>query len=574
MPATTEAIGQPIRRDTRALKWLRRQAPAWLGAGSAGLALSEAVIIIVQAGLIAVIAHRIFILGQPVAAVDTLLGLLLGVFMLRALADGLRGILAAGASARVRLELRDRLVRRLSHAPPDPSRETGRLAAACIEQIDALDGYYARYLPQLVAAGLIPAVILAAVFSLDWIAGLALLLTGPLIPVFMALIGFGAERLSREHHAAMARLGGWFLDRLRGAETLRLFRAEGDEIRRVGDMTDRLRQRAMAVLRVAFLSSAVLEFLSAVAIATLAIYIGLGLMGMLEFGPAPRLTLFNGLFILLLAPEYFQPIRALSQGWHDRADARGALAELQPLLDLPPARMPPARPADLPAAEGMAVALRDIGFAHANRRALFDNLNLDITVGERIVLTGPSGGGKSTLLQLLAGSLAPQSGRIHFNGVDLALISDDNLAARVAWLDQRPVLFAGSIVDNLRAAWPQADATTVTRAAERAGVNEFARCLPAGLDTRVGEDGFGLSGGQIQRIALARALIRPKPLLLLDEPTASLDAAGETRILEALEAWLVERRATVICASHRPALLPWADRILEIRNGQLTQIPR
>lgn len=572
MPATTEAAAEPNRPGAGDLKPLRTLAPPRLIPGLVVLAFLEGGLIVAQAALIATLVHAVFT-GTAAAESTGPLVALLAVFVLRAGLTGVRDHLAAGASVGVRLELRNRLTATLARAAPDPQHATGRLATACIERVEAVDGFFARYLPQLVTAIVVPPILLAAVFSRDGLAGLALLITGPLIPLFMALIGLGAERLSRDHHEAMARLGGWFMDRLRGAETLRLFRAEADELRRVAGMTERLRRHAMGVLRVAFLSSAVLEFLSAVAIASLAIYIGLGLLGMFEFGPAADLDLFTGLFVLLLAPEYFQPIRALAQGWHDRADARGALAGLAPLLATPPARPAPTDPIALPTTTSLAVAFEDVTFAHPDRAPVFAKLGLDIAAGERVVLIGPSGGGKSTLLQLVAGGLSPATGRITLGGLNLDRVGEADLADHIAWLDQRPVLFPGTLAENLRLADPHAGRAELTRAADRAGVTRFARDLPDGLDTRVGEDGHGLSGGQIQRVALARTLLRPRPLLLLDEPTASLDPATEADVLDTLAEWLDEQRPTVICASHRPALLPRADRVLTVRNGRVEALP-
>ena len=397
-----------------------------------------------------------------------------------------------------------------------------------------------------------------------------LLLTAPLIPMFMVIIGIGAERQSREQFRSLARLGGWFLDQVHGAATIRLFRAEarvGDQVR---TRTHALRKQTMRVLRLAFLSSAVLEFFSAVAIATLAIYIGLGLLGFLTFGPAPALTLQSGLFLLLLAPEFFQPLRALSQGWHDRADATAAAGEIRALLELPPARPSADATFDPPAPGQCRIELRAVEFAYPGHAPLFRGLDFEVLAGERVVLVGPSGGGKSSLISLLAGFAEPSAGAVLLDGQPLTRFGDAALRAHVAWLGQHAVLFAGTIAENIALGWDRATRAQIESIAQRARVMEFARRLPDGLDSPVGENGYGLSGGQIQRVALARALLRPRPLILLDEPTASLDPASEALVLEALGDLLAERSATVICASHRAATMAWADRVVTLEGGKLS----
>ena len=529
----------------------------------------DAGIVIAQAWLIAALAAGVFIEQQPLASLMAVMWLLLPVLILRALSGGMRQLLAGRASAQVRRETRVRLLECFEKAGPAVLPAGGELIAAFDEQVEAFDAFYSRFFPQKIAATVVPLVILVFAFATDWLAGLLLLLTAPLIPLFMILIGIGAEKLAREQFRSLARLGGWFLDQVQGAETIRLFRGEGRAQEQVEQRTHALRRETMRVLRLAFLSSAVLEFFSAVAIASLAMYIGLGLLGYLTFGPAPDLTLQSGLFLLLLAPEFFQPLRALSQGWHDRADASAAAGEVRALLALPPAR-PCAQAGFVPQARRQCrVELRGVNFAHPGREILLHDLALEIEAGLKIVLVGPSGSGKSSLISLLAGFAEPVSGEILLDGQSLPRFSDAALRAHVAWLGQRPVLFAGTIAQNIALGWESASREQIERVAEQAGVDEFASRLPNGLDSPVGENGYGLSGGQAQRVALARALLRPRPLVLLDEPTANLDGESEMLVLKALENLLSERSATVICAAHRAATMAWADRVLEIDRGQL-----
>lgn len=550
--------------------WLKRQTPAGLAPAMAGLALADAAIVIAQAWLIAGIAAQVFVEQLPVAEVMSQMWLLLGVLIARALLGGGQQWLAGNASARVRREMRERLLRCFGAAGPAGLPPAGELITAFDEQVEAFDAYYGRFLPQRISATILPPVILLFAFATDWLAGLLLFVTAPLIPMFMVLIGMGAESLAREQFRSLARLGGWFLDQVHGAATIRLFRAEARARAQVVKRTHALRRETMRVLRVAFLSSAVLEFFAAVAIASLAIYVGLGLLGYLTFGPASSLTLQSGLFLLLLAPEFFQPLRALSQGWHDRADASAAAGELRRLLELPPARARTDRTLAPAAPACCRVEMRGIRFAHPGRDALFRDLDFEVAAGEKVVLTGPSGGGKSSLISLMAGFAEPTTGSLLLDGRPLMRFSSAAVQAHVAWLGQRPVLFAGTIAENIALGWKDATRGQIERIAAQARVTEFAERLPNGLDSPVGENGYGLSGGQAQRVALARALLRPRPLILLDEPTAGLDADSEATVLAALRDLLAQRNATVLCATHRAATMAWADRVVEMVDGELT----
>lgn len=552
--------------------WLDGRTPSGLRAVLISLALLEAGAIIAQAGTLAWIADAAFIDRVPIAALVPALLLLLAVFALRALVQGARQWRVADASVALRREVRGELMSALKRPDLSGREASGQLVPLVDEQVMLLDRYYGRFLPQRLNAMLIPPLVLLAVLTADWFAAALLALTAPLIPLFMILIGKGAGAQARRQQNRLAHLSGWFLDRVRGAATLRLFRAESRTLEQVRQRTDALRRETMKVLKLAFLSSAVLEFFSAVAIASIAMYVGLGLFGALTLGPSGQLTLFSGLFVLLLAPEFFQPLRALAQGWHERADAVAAAGAIRsrlahaPALDSSRGSIAPAPP------QASRIALRDLRFGYPERAVLIRDLSLDIMAGERIVLTGPSGGGKSTLIGLLAGFLQPQHGEVRIDGQPLAKFTDAARAAHIGWLGQRPWLIAGSIEDNLRLGDTEASSKTLARAVALARVDEFLDRLPEGLATPVGEGGVALSGGQAQRIALARVLLRPRPVLLLDEPTASLDPDGEEDVLEALRQSLAARPATVICASHRPALLDWAGRVIELGEGRMVEV--
>ncbi len=549
-----------------------RQAARWL----AGLAVTErrrlglAVVAgglatlatLGQLALLARFVDGLLADGRPPAELVLLpLGMLV-LLAWRALALFTQETLGQAASLRLRARVRGELLDHLARLGPAwlGARHSASLASQLVEQVEALDGYIARFRPQLVLAVIQPLMVLAAVVWLDWLAALFLLLSAPLIPLFMALVGMGAERLNREQFAAVARLSGHFIDRVRAVTTLQLFGRTRAATAEVHAAADDYRRRSLRTLRLAFLSSAVLEFFASVAIAVVAIYVGFGLLGYVDFGPAPRLTLFSGLLVLLLAPEFFQPLRSLAQHYHDRAAALGAARELAGLFEAEPAAVRGEAPAEA-VSQGGLMELAAATVAHPGRGRVLGPLDLRLAPGEVMTVTGPSGAGKSTLLQLLAGFVGPGEGsRRSGTGV------------RIAWMDQRPLLIQGSLADNLRLAAPAADDAALNRALARAGLGELLADLPAGLDTPLGERGAGLSGGQAQRLALARVFLSDASLVLLDEPTASLDADTQARVAEALAALAGEGRCLVI-ATHQPALMALADRRLALRDGVPEAIP-
>jgi len=553
--------------------WLNQQAPGWLQPGMLSLATVQAAVVVAQAWWLADIAHRIAIEKADLAALWPPLLILAAILALRAGAETARGLLAADASARVRSALVPRLFRHMTDAGPALRNRlgSGALASTLIEQVEALDPYYARYLPQMFMVAVIIPAILVAVFLQDWLAGLFLLLAAPLIPLFMILIGMGTEALSRRQQAALARLGGVFLDRLRGMDLIRRYGAEQREASRIGELIEDFRIRTMSVLRVAFLSTAVLEFFSAVAIAAVAIYIGLGLLGYIEFGPAAALDLKSGLFILLLAPEFFLPLRQLSQFWHDRAGALAAANAIREVLATPPARQEPTRPIEVDAGQAIGIDIRKLALTWPGRAPLLQSIDLTVEHGQRVVIAGPSGCGKSTLLQLLAGFIDPDRGSIHFSGIELKRIASSDLSRMRGWMGQQSGLIDASLADNLRIGHPAADDEQLWHALDLAGLAELIRQAPLGLDTPISQNGEGLSGGQARRLALARTLTQQRPLLLLDEPTASLDHDSAVGIWHTLKRINALTGCTMVCASHDPDAVNWAHRTLQLADGRLTE---
>jgi ATP-binding cassette, subfamily C, bacterial CydD len=557
--------------DRAAGRWLKRQ--AGLARGPIGLTaaagIAQGLCGVAQAGLIAWILQRAVMEGAALAALWLPFAALLAAALLRAGAAWAAKAQGAVAATQVKTRLRRQLLDRLHALGPAwrAERQTGDLAVALIERIEGLDGYYARFLPQSRVAVILPLLILAAVLPVDWVSGVILMVAAPFLPLLMALIGMKAADESRRQFGTLARMSAYFLDRLQGLTTLRLFARAEAEVANIAQAADAFRDRTMRVLRIAFLSSASLEFFASAVVAIVATYVGLGLLGHIGWGTAPNLTLFSGLFVLLMAPDFFQPLRLLAAYYHDRVAAIGAAEGLADMLS--PPEEAPAGSAPMPSGE-LEIVFEDVSVAfEGGARSAIQSVSLRIASGDHIALTGMSGAGKSTLLSLLLGFRRPDAGRILVNGTDLATIDSEDLRRRIAWIGQAPVLFHGTLRDNIRLGRPEADDGAVERAAAEARLTEFAAALSQGLDTPVGERGVGLSGGQAQRVALARAFLKDAPLVLLDEPTASLDRDTEAEILESIHR--LARGRTTLVATHSPAAMAIAGRRVLLDHGRLEE---
>lgn len=420
-----------------------------------------------------------------------------------------------------------------------------------LDQVDALHGYHARYLPALEAAKWLPLLVAGLVLALDWVAGLLLVIALPLVPLFMALIGMGTQAVQDAQQESQARLAAELQQRLAALPALRRLSALAESTRAVAAAADGYRVLAMRVLRVAFLSSSTLELFSALAIGLVALYVGFALLGLIGFGPAPALTPATGFFILMLAPEAFLPLRQLAQAYHDRGAALAAVDSLAPLL----AVAEPVTPPDTLDDPGLALRFAAVDFGYGEPpRALLRELDLVLRRGEVLGVSGASGSGKSTVLALAAGFLSPTAGRIARD-------------QRWAWVAQRVHLFHGDLRANLQQACESADDAALLAALDAVGLPVPQATLPQGLATPIGDGDTGVSGGQAQRIGVARALLSGATLWLLDEPTAALDEATRDRLLDRLLPLARAAGAAVLLASHDPVVLARCDRVLALDAG-------
>ena len=545
--------------DQRLLKW-SRSARIFV-AVSVLLGTFKGLLLVAQAWLLAAVVAGTFIDRKDLAQLKVPIGLLLGVFFLRALVAWWQELAANRCSAEVKSTLRAALVQRAIILGPDGhvSGRSGDLATLAVRGVDALDAYYARYLPQVVLAVVVPLTVLVAVFSADWVSGAIMLATLPLVPIFMALVGMETQARTDRQLKSLQLLAGHFLDVVTGLPTLKIFGRSRVQLATIRKVADSYREKMMAALRVTFLSSLVLELLASVSVALVAVAIGLRLL-------AGHLTLQTSLFVLVLAPEAYLPLRQLGAEFHASAEGKSAALQVFDVLDRPvPSR---GWRTDVPDPARTGIFFESVGFTYPGCEGpALSGVTFEVHPGELLALAGPSGCGKSTLLAMLLGFIQPDEGSVTVGDVDLATIDADVWRKGIAWAPQRPHLFAGTIVDNVRLGRPDATAAEVQDALAAAGLADLVASLPDGVGTRLGERGAGISAGERQRVALARAFLRQPRLLLLDEPTANLDGETEAGVLDAVVR-LAQGRSVVMVA-HRPALLDLADRVVDVSRAEV-----
>ena len=450
----------------------------------------------------------------------------------------------------------------LKRGPVHNTKEQpGDIAHLWIEGAESLRTYYARYIPARMTMVFLPLAILLLVFPADWISGVVFVVTAPLIPFFMIMIGKGTESLNRRQWKRLSYMSGYFLDRIQGLTTLKLFNAGKREVEIIAKISDDYRLETMRVLRVAFLSSLMLEFLATISIAIVAVLIGFRLLwGNIEF--------LQAFFILLLAPEFYSPLRRMGGFYHARMDAVAASERLAALLK--GANDGPAQRGKAPLPAQFKVTFENVSFSYDGVTPVLDNVSFTLNPGEHAAIIGPSGAGKSTILSLLLGFIEPGAGRILINDTPLSDIDPHLWRTALSWVPQKPHLFNQTLLENLTLAKPDAGMDEIAVLAERLHVADIARDLPQGYDSMLGEDGVRLSGGQIQRIALLRALLRPSTLMLMDEPTASLDHKTESAIRSTMND--LSRGRSVLTIAHRLHTIHAMDKVMLLKSGRIIAV--
>lgn len=556
-------------RQKQLQKWLRQHqkiVKKWLYLNVL-LGSISALLIVAQMGLLASILHKMIVDHQsPNIFIGQLL-LLLACFLGRAIMLWLRERAGFQAGQSLRQHLRRQVLEKLAMIGPMAisQRPAGSWATLMLEQVENIHNFYARYLPQQFLSLIVPLVILCFVFPLNWAAGLILFCTLPILPIFMALAGFKAAEANQRNIGILARLSGQFLDSLKGLETIRLFGQAKAQTDQIYQRTEEFRVSTMDVLKMAFLSSAILEFFTAISIAVMAVYFGFSYLGELEFGNyGLPVSLFIGFFCLMLAPEFYQPLRELGVFYHDKAAAIGAADSLEHFLNEKIVTQTQGQK-NVPN-EPLVIEAKDCVILSPQGIALTEPLTFKLKPHQHIALVGQSGSGKTSLINMLLGFL-PYQGSVSINGVELRDLNMADWRKKLAWVGQNPQLIRGTLRENILLGNPNVTEEKIKEALQRSNADEFIERL--GLDSQIHDSNVGISGGQAQRIAIARALLRPYELLLLDEPTASLDLQSEQKVLQALHH--LSREQTTLMVTHRIEDLKQCDEIWVMKQGQIIQ---
>ncbi|WP_118817420.1 heme ABC transporter permease/ATP-binding protein CydD [Haemophilus haemolyticus] len=551
-------------------KWLRAQQEPIRKLMRANIVLAtlSALILVAQTYFLATLLDKLIMQNVPRdELIPYFLGLIIG-FGMRAIILWAREKIGFQSGQLLRNHIRQKILDKIHLVGPATinQKPAGSWASIMLEQVENLHNFYARFLPQQSLSAIVPVVIFIAVFPLNWAAGLILMITAPLVPMFMIIVGIAAADNSQKNMDTLSRLSAQFLDRLRGLETLRLFNRTSEQTEHIENATEDFRETTMDVLKLAFLSSAVLEFFTSISIALMAVYFGFSYLGQIEFGTynAP-LTLFTGFFCLILAPEFYQPLRDLGAYYHDRAAGIGAADAIVDFLESDYLTVHQ-NEKTISLESAVEISAENLVVLSTQGSALTKPLNFQIPANHNVVLVGQSGAGKTSLMNVILGFL-PYEGSLKINGQELR---ENNLAdwrKHIAWVGQNPLLLQGTIKENLLLGDIQANDEEINQALIRSQAKEFTDKL--GLHHEIKDGGLGVSVGQAQRLAIARALLRKGDLLLLDEPTASLDAQSENLVLHALNE--ASQHQTTLMITHRIEDLKQFDQIFVMQRGEIVQ---
>lgn len=529
------------------------------------LGLLGAIATIVQMSLLSIIVNAVFLLHRGLEQMLLPLALLMGVLIIRASLLWWREVTAQGAAIRLKASLRERVFAHLLQLGPAFSKgeRTGELDVVINEGVERLDPYVSRYLPQLGLSILVPLLIIVVVLPIDWFSAVLLLFTGPIIPLLMALVGSNTQKRTQAQWATLSLMSAHFLDVMQGLTTLKLFGRSQAQQERIAYISDRFRDKTLQVLRYAFLSGAVLEFMTLTAIGVIATTLGVRLLN-------HSISFDRAFLILLLTPEFYRPLQELGVQRHAAMEGQASAKRLFEILETPlPARVKLATDEPIPTGP-ITIEITDLSYTYPKKETpALDHISLRLSANTCTALVGRSGAGKSTLVNLLMRFMDATSGTISANGVPITAISPDRWREYVALVPQRPYLFYGTVRENIRLACPKANDNEVAQAATLSGVTAFIDELPRGFDTQVGEQGTQLSAGQAQRIAIARAILKNAPILILDEPTSSLDPENEALIRQSLTTLMHDR--TVLVIAHRYNTIAQADHIVVLENGRIVE---
>lgn len=517
------------------------------------------ILIIPQAWFLATIIDQIIFKEKTLLDIYKYLIALLLTYLIRSILSIAANLFAAKTSSLIKKQLRNELFINLRNLGPSfiKSKGSGALTHIMSDGIESIGKYYSEFLPSKFIMMTLPLTILLFAFPFDWISCLVMIITAPLIPLFMIIIGKQAEKLNQKQWQKLKRMGNHFLDVIQGITTLKLFNASKKEIKSIANTAEEYRIETMKVLRVAFLSSVTLEFFSTVSIAIIAVLIGFRLLWV-------EMEFFNGFFILLLAPEFYQPLRKMGTAYHAKMESIAVAKEIESIFNQKYEYNKTNKTINY---DEISIEFKNIDFSYENRQNILNNINFKVDKKEKVALVGSSGSGKSTIFSLILGFISQNHGEILINNTSIADIDINKWQKNISWIPQNPTLFYGSIIDNIRFSNKNISDQEVIDLCQKLEINNFIENLPQGYYTIIGEKGYGLSGGQIQSIAIARAFLRNSSLILMDEPTASLDKNSEKLLYKAINQ--LSKEKTVITIAHRLNTIKNADKILFLDSGKI-----